>query len=112
MYWRKIIQEITEDIVKSAKNYVSKIKKLKLRSWLLEKSDLNWLKIVLNKLILLLGFPIFLFGFIFNAAPFFIIDSVTRKKIKDKGFWSTFYLVLGIILFPIFYLIEFLPLHG
>lgn len=99
--------KITKDIVKSAKNYVSKIKKLKLRSWLLEKSDLNWLKIVLNKLILLLGFPIFLFGFIFNAAPFFIIDSITRKKIKDKGFWSTFYLVLGIILFPIFYLIEF-----
>ena len=99
--------EIAEDIVKSAKNYVSRIKKLKLRSWLLEKSDLNWLKIVINKLILLLGFPVFLFGFIFNAVPFFIIDSVTRKKIKDKGFWSTFYLVLGIILFPIFYLIEF-----
>jgi 1-acyl-sn-glycerol-3-phosphate acyltransferase len=99
--------ERTEVIVKSVKEYISKIKEFKIRSWLLEKSELNWLKIALNKLILLLGLPIFLFGFIFNAAPFFIIDTITRKKIKDKGFWSTFYLVLGIVLFPIFYLIEF-----
>ena len=99
--------EITENIVKSAKEYVSKIRKLKIRGWLLEKPELNWLKIVFNKLILIIGLPIFLLGFIFNAAPFFIIDTVTRKKIKDKGFWSTFFLVLGIILFPIFYLIEF-----
>jgi 1-acyl-sn-glycerol-3-phosphate acyltransferase len=103
----EISPEIIESIAKSAKNYTSKIKKLKIRSWLLEKSDLNWLKIGFNKLILLMGLPIFLFGFIFNAAPFFIIDTITRKKIRDKGFWSTFFLSLGIILFPIFYLIEF-----
>jgi 1-acyl-sn-glycerol-3-phosphate acyltransferase len=99
--------DLIENIVDSVKNYDSKIKKLKIRSWLLEKSDLNWLKIGFNKLILLLGLPIFLFGFIFNAAPFFIIDTITRKKIRDKGFWSTFFLSLGIILFPIFYLLEF-----
>ncbi|GAB1453780.1 hypothetical protein MASR2M47_38360 [Draconibacterium sp.] len=98
---------VIENIVDSVKNYDSKIKKLKIRSRLLEKSDLNWLKIGFNILILLLGLPIFLFGFIFNAAPFFIIDTITRKKIKDKGFWSTFFLSLGIILFPIFYLLEF-----
>ncbi len=99
--------DLTESIVELVKEHISKIKKLKIRSWLLEKSDLNWLKIGFNKLILLLGLPIFLFGFIFNSAPFFIIDTITRKKIKDKGFWSTFFLSLGIILFPIFYLIEF-----
>jgi hypothetical protein len=99
--------EITENIVKSTNEYISKIRKLKIRSWLLEKPELNWLKIVFNKLMLIVGLPVFLFGFLFNAAPFFIIDTITRKKIKDKGFWSTFFLVLGIILFPIFYLIEF-----
>jgi 1-acyl-sn-glycerol-3-phosphate acyltransferase len=99
--------DLIENIVDSVKNYDSKIKKLKIRSWLLEKSDLNWLKIGFNKLILLLGLPIFMFGFIFNAAPFFIIDTITRKKIRDKGFWSTFFLSLGIVLFPIFYLLEF-----
>lgn len=99
--------EATENLVESVNNYASKIKKLKIRSWLLEESHLNWAKIGINKLILVLGLPVFLFGFIFNAAPFFIIDTITRKKIKDKGFWSTFFLILGIILFPIFYLVEF-----
>lgn len=98
----------TEKLVLDVNNYTAKIKKLKIRNWLIENPNLNLLKIGLNKLILILGLPIFLFGFIFNAIPFFAIDRITRKKIKDKGFWSTFYLVLGIIVFPIFYLIEFL----
>ena len=102
--------EETKNLVKQANDYVTKIKTLKIRSWLLDNPDRNILNIGLNKLILISGLPIFLFGFVFNAIPFFIIDTVTRKKIKDKAFRSTFYLVLGIILFPIFYLIEFFAL--
>jgi len=97
----------TEKLVKQVNEYVSKIKKLKLRNWLLEKHHLNLFKTGVNNLILIAGLPVFLFGFIFNAIPFFTIDIITRKKIKDKGFWSTFFLALGIILFPIFYAIEF-----
>jgi 1-acyl-sn-glycerol-3-phosphate acyltransferase len=99
--------EETEKLVQDVNNYVAKIKKLKIRNWLIENPNLNLLNIGLNKLILILGLPIFLFGFIFNAIPFVTIDAITRKKIKDKGFWSTFFLVLGIIVFPNFYLIEF-----
>ncbi|HSO86971.1 MAG TPA: 1-acyl-sn-glycerol-3-phosphate acyltransferase [Draconibacterium sp.] len=99
--------EETEKLVQLVKNYVSKIMKLKIRNWLVENPKQNLAKIVFNKLILILGLPVFLFGFIFNAIPFFTIDIITRKKIKDKGFWSTFFLALGIIIFPIFYLIEF-----
>ncbi len=100
--------EETEMLVQAVKNYATQIKKLKIRNWLVENPNLNLLKLGLNKLVLILGLPVFLFGFIFNAIPFFAIDKITRKKIKDKGFWSTFFLVLGIIVFPIFYLIEFL----
>lgn len=97
----------TEKLVQQVNKYVSKIKKLKIRNWLVENPNLNLAKIAFNKLILILGLPVFVFGFIFNAVPFFTIDFITKKKIKDKGFWSTFFLALGIILFPIFYLIEF-----
>jgi 1-acyl-sn-glycerol-3-phosphate acyltransferase len=99
--------EGTKNLVNQVNDYVSKIKKLKIRSWLAENPKRNIAAIGLNKLILILGLPVFLFGFVFNAIPFFIIDTVTRKKIKDFAFWSTFFLVLGIILFPVFYLIEF-----
>lgn len=99
--------EETEKLVQQVNYYVSKIKKLKIHNWLVENPNLNLVKIAFNKLILILGLPVFLFGFIFNAIPFFTIDIITRKKIKDKGFWSTYFLALGIILFPIFYMIEF-----
>lgn len=98
----------TEILVQHVNEYVSKIKQLKIRNWLIENPRFNLGKIAVNKLILILGLPVFLFGFVFNAIPFFTIDVITRKKIKDKGFWSTFFLALGIILFPIFYIIEFL----
>ena len=99
--------EVTEKLVNEVNEYASKIKKLKIRSWLLEKSYRNLATIGLDNLILIAGLPVFLFGFIFNVVPFFIIDRITRKKIKDIAFWSSFFLGLGIILFPIFYLLEF-----
>uniref|UniRef100_UPI0032178458 1-acyl-sn-glycerol-3-phosphate acyltransferase n=1 Tax=uncultured Draconibacterium sp. TaxID=1573823 RepID=UPI0032178458 len=93
-------------LIDEAKNYHSLVHNYKLRSWLVENPEYNCLKIVANKLILLLGLPLFLYGFVFNAIPFFITDIPVRKKIKDLAFWSTFFLVSGIALFPVFYLLE------
>ncbi len=100
--------ELAKSIVNEANDYISKIKKLKLRNWLLEKPDYNLMRLIINSLILIAGLPFFLFGFIFNALPFFIIDKITEKKLKDITFRSSFYLVLGILLFPVFYMIEFI----
>ncbi len=55
--------EETKNLVKQANDYVSKIKILKIRSWLLDNPDGNIINIGLNKLILIFGLPIFLFGF-------------------------------------------------
>lgn len=91
---------------KKVREYTQLIKKHHLRSWLVTNPSHNFLKIILNKLALILGLPIFIYGFIFNALPFFVIDTIVRKKIRDIAFWSTFFLVPGIILFPIVYLLE------
>jgi 1-acyl-sn-glycerol-3-phosphate acyltransferase len=100
----------TEELVKEATTYYDQVKKLYLRCWLFNEKQNHLQTVLLNILILIAGIPLFLFGFIFNAIPFFIIDKVIRKKVKDKSFWSTFFLVAGIILFPLFYLIEFFSL--
>ena len=100
--------EKCETIVKESSLLFRKIKQFKLRPWLLEKTKNNLFVIPVNKLILLLGLPVFIYGLVFNALPFFLIDRVIRKKVRDKSFWSTFFLVAGIILFPIFYVLELL----
>ena len=99
----------TEELVNETNIFYDTIKKMRLRGWLLE--DKQHLKGALfNILILIAGFPLFLFGFIFNAVPFFLTDKIVRKKVKDESFWSTFFLGAGIILFPLFYMIEFFAL--
>lgn len=97
-----------ENLAQETLQYSRLLKKYKLRNWLLENPANNLLMIPINKLILLLGLPIFLFGFVFNAIPFFATDILTRKKIKDRAFWSTFALGSGIMFFPIIYLLELL----
>src|SRR5690606_28571820 len=64
----------------------------------------------LNLLLLLTGLPLFIYGFLFNALPFYFIDRFIRNKVKDKSFWSSFFLVTGITLFPVYYLIILIPL--
>ncbi len=102
--------ETVELLVEQVKKYAELVKKQKLRSWLVENHKNNCLKIILNNLILLIGLPVFIFGFVLNAIPFFAIDTINRKKIKDQAFWSTFSLALGMMIFPVFYLLELLAL--
>lgn len=100
--------EETQNLAEQVKNYTQLLRRLKLRNWLIDNNRNHAGIISLHSIILLTSLPLFLYGFFFNAIPFFLIDRVIRKKVKDKSFWSTFSLVAGIILFPIFYLLEML----
>ena len=96
-----------EKLSKQNQALQSKIKQVKLRNWLVNNSEYNMLKLLASKIILLAGLTLFIFGLVCNALPFFIIDKVVRKKVRDKSFWSTFFLVPSLILFPLFYLLVF-----
>jgi 1-acyl-sn-glycerol-3-phosphate acyltransferase len=100
----------TEQLAIEVNDFYQMIKNLGLRSWLITENQNHIGRLFLNALILVIGFPIFLYGFLFNAIPFFLIDRIIRKKVKDKSFWSTFFLVAGIVLFPVFYLLELLAI--
>ena len=100
--------EETKIVVEAANSYSARLKQLKIRDWLISKSDKSMWKILQNKLILLIGLPVFIYGALFNIIPFLLIDKIIRKKVKDWTFWSTFFLVAGIILFPLVYIIELL----
>ncbi|HYQ55854.1 MAG TPA: 1-acyl-sn-glycerol-3-phosphate acyltransferase, partial [Draconibacterium sp.] len=104
--------EKASQLCKKAMDYDKRVRKKGLRSWLVESPENNLLLLTRNRLILLIGLPLFLIGFIFNALPFFTIDAIVRKKIKDFAFWSSFSLVLGFTLFPIVYLLELWAVSG
>lgn len=97
-------------LVQQEKEYTHLLKNYKLRSWLLEKTNSNILNLAGNLLFLILCLPVFLAGFILNSIPFFAIDKTVRKLFKDYAFYSSGALVLGLILFPLIYVIELLIL--
>lgn len=97
--------QMAEQLIQKGEGLYNMIKKLKLRPWLVTSNSTHFLKFCVDLLIFLSGLPVFLYGFILNAPPYYITDKLVRKKIKDHSFWGTFFLVLGFILFPLYYLI-------
>lgn len=57
-------------------------------------------------IVALITFPFFITGFLFNAVPFIVPRMTIRPRVKDTAFISTFNFVAGLVVFPIFYLIE------
>lgn len=100
--------EAAEELGRTVNRYQALLKKHKVRNWLLDEHTNHFILSVFHTQLLLATLPLFLFGFLFNAAPFFLIDQTVRKKVKDESFWSTFFLAGGIVVFPLFYLLELL----
>ena len=95
-----------KDLADLARNYSRSIEQHHLRPWLISRRKKHLPPAILSTILLLVTLPVFLYGFLLNAIPFFLIDKVVRQKVKDPTFWSTFFLIGGIVLFPLFYLIE------
>lgn len=102
--------EETGKIARDIVDFIHSIKKLKIRSWLVEEKQNKPGRLFLNVLVLLILSPIALYGFLLNAVPFFITDRLIKKKVKDKTFLSSFFLATGILIFPLFYLLLFFTL--
>lgn len=77
-------------------------------------SKANWPEHFIDLILFLISIPIFIFGFIFNALPLFIPRMILRRKVKDTAFLSTFNFVLGLVIFPLFYILclLFIPTFG
>jgi 1-acyl-sn-glycerol-3-phosphate acyltransferase len=84
--------------------YQQLLKKTKMEDLYVEKRH-HLLNFVFRFLALLAGFPIFLYGGLNNIFPALLPKLVTNK-LKDRQFESSVVFVLGLILFPIFYLIQ------
>jgi len=96
-----------ETIKQKTNNYLSAIKKEGVTDDLLDKAaNASYLKLCLQFLLSVLSLPIFAFGFLFNALPYFLPRKVFARKVRDPAFLSTFIFASGLVLFPLFYLLE------
>ncbi len=85
--------------------YQKGIDKFRMKDWVLEKKTTPAI-LALHSIILMLGFPVFLFGFLTNIIQYRLPRLVT-KNLKDKQFTSSINFAISAFSFPIFYLIQF-----
>jgi len=82
------------------------LKKMGIRDWVVAKRGYGAVRSMWRYLGLLVTFPIFLYGFINNAIPYFLPVRLVRN-IKDLQFHASVKAGLGIlILFPIMHLLQ------
>lgn len=94
------------DLIAATRQYSSEMEKADISDeQITNAGNASWSKVFISFTIAILTLPIFIFGFIFNAIPFIIPRTILRRKVKDTTFLSTFNFVIGLIVFPAYYLI-------
>lgn len=72
---------------------------------------LSFINQVFNSGLMILGFPLFLYGLLNNLLPWIITQKLV-SKVKDPTFFSSFRFVVSLVFFPVFYLIQSLVVLG
>jgi 1-acyl-sn-glycerol-3-phosphate acyltransferase len=87
-------------------SYAKYRSKLNFREWVFQKAPFSWWKIFFQMPLLIVLFPVFIYGFINHLLPAFLPVYFSRKM-KDIQFRSSIRSTLTLITFPVFYMIQF-----
>jgi 1-acyl-sn-glycerol-3-phosphate acyltransferase len=93
---------------KLCRTYREGVEDLGMRDWLFKRSGYSWIALLLAGVCMLALLPVFLYGAVTNYFPYWLPAKIS-KKLKDPQFHSTFKFVIGLILFPLYYLILLIP---
>lgn len=88
--------------------YAAGVKNLGMRDWVFGRPRYPVSLLLPADLGMLLLLPVFLYGFVTNY-PLYLVIETLGGKIKDSQFRSSVKFVLGTFLFPVYYLILFIP---
>jgi ABC-type multidrug transport system permease subunit len=95
------------ELIEKTGQYVNSVKDSNLSDVRVERlSTTSWLKLSGSLFVTILTLPVFIFGFTFNSVPFYFPRQFLRRKVKNITFMSTFNFGVGLVIFPIIYLLE------
>ena len=86
-------------------NYFNVLKRLKLRDTQIRAQRIR-VGMWSNILYFILGFPMFLYGYLTNILPFKISEYLSKKILVRKDFIGSMKLALGVLVYLVFYTIE------
>ncbi|NOY36952.1 MAG: hypothetical protein GXO83_05195 [Chlorobi bacterium] len=98
-------KDTLDNLEQEVQAYTNEIQKFGLRSWVLNKQKMTIAGFLWRIMVLIVFFPVFLYGLINNWMPY-KLPVVLASKVKDKAFTSSLKFVLSFIFFPLFHLIQ------
>jgi 1-acyl-sn-glycerol-3-phosphate acyltransferase len=98
--------EKASNLAKKTLDFVTRLKSLGLRSWLVDRKEESVWKNMMEFMGLLVSFPLFVYGFLLNAIPFFSVDALVKKKVKTEFLKGTVSFGLSWLLFPWIFILE------
>lgn len=123
-----VLKQLTEKVNKAAENnpeliaefrplakdYFNELKKNNLKDWLVDPKQNNRVKgswLFLRSIFLVIGFPLYAFGFLANYYPLIFTHKLTKKSIKNVEFYSSIAIGAGMLIFWAYYLILFTVIY-
>lgn len=110
-YFNQHQPKLVETLAQKTNAYFTQLNQLKLKDKLFAK-DRSGRSLLLTNIktisYIILGFPLFLYGWLNNLIPYKIPGKVAPKLTPYEEYFSTIKLFLGTILFPLFYTIQIL----
>jgi 1-acyl-sn-glycerol-3-phosphate acyltransferase len=85
-------------------DYLAKVRDFRLRDWVVRKGKMSIVGLLVSAVMMLVFLPVFLFGFLHNIVPYWFTGS-RGSAVKDPQFISSFKLVIGVVVFPVWYII-------
>jgi 1-acyl-sn-glycerol-3-phosphate acyltransferase len=104
-YYSKNKPQLLEEFKVKITSYLTNLKRLKIRDTQIRNENTS-LKTPAQFLYFIFGFPIFLYGYIFNFIPFKSVELLAKKIPVRADFVGSMKLGLGLFLFLICYSIE------
>jgi 1-acyl-sn-glycerol-3-phosphate acyltransferase len=88
----------------TVKNYVTGLAEIDLRDWVIDRKGFTVLRIILQGLLTIILFPVFVTGAVTNLIPYYLPRYFSRN-VKDPQFLSSFVFALALVIFLIYYII-------
>lgn len=94
-----------EALGRKVRKFQKHLHRLNFRPWLFERQKYSMPVLLVTSSLFVLFLPLFLYGLVNNALPFFL-PGLANRNVKDPQFYSSIRFGLALVLFPLFYLVQ------
>jgi hypothetical protein len=104
-----------ESFMTTGKAYFSELEQHGLKDWLVDPEQnqtLSATRISIRSVLRVLGWPLYALGMLGHYLPYRLATTLTKKIVKNKEFYSSFFLGVAMVIFLLNYILWFTVIYS